>query len=847
MKFKISKDGRFGKIKWVKTGKKKTKALIACGMVVVLAVGGIYGFGIRKKKNDMTGEAPIMSAQAEKGNLSTTIEGTGTLTNGDSENIEIPVGIQVKKVKVSVGDDVKKGDILATVDSVSLSAELLATQEELDDINSKINDEADNDTIQYVSSSVDGRIKKIYAKKNTEVGTTILENGSLLLISMDGKMAVDLETSVSVKVGEEVTVTLKDNSTVSGTVVKTGDNSCTVTMTDNGTGYKEKVTVKTSSGKTVGTGKLYINKEAKITAASGTVKKILVSENEKVSEGDSLLKLKGDFQTAAYLALVTEKENLEEKLESLLKIAQNNTITAESDGIVTAVYVTDKTESSEESSSANENSGSSETGMTQTSTQISSDIEKGITQANAVKSAQTAPVASGFFLTSAESNSSSGSENQSDNSGVSENQKESQTSAGISVESETSENSTTLQNNTESENSSTSENNQSSTTEETGVTTIDSIGNPGITPPETGKSPVTSISDTTFQGTIVWSPADTLFKEDTAYSASITLTAKKGYRFSSNPSIQIDGASISEVKVNGGTEENTLTFIASFQKTSAAENTSNQENNTNQTQNASKTADGSGGMSGSGGSAGTSSSSKTASSAETSSSASSSDTDSENEELTTAFSIASGENMTVSVNVDELDILSVSLGQTAAMTLDAVENQEFEGKITAIDKTGTSNGGVTKYAVEITVPKEDTMLAGMNASASIIVSEASDVLLIPAVAVEEEGNTSYVYTEKDDSTGELSGKTEVETGTTDGNNIEITSGLSEGDMVYYQMIGTGSSDSQEEKNSRDGEDGMMGGFGGAGGQGGKGIQGGQNNGDSRDGGSFQSRPGGDNQ
>lgn len=885
MKFKISKDGMFDKMKWVRTRKKKTKVLIACGMAVVLAVGGIYGFGIRKQKKAMAGESPVMSAQAEKGNLSTTIEGTGTLANSDSENIKIPVGIKVKKVKVSVGDDVKKGDTLATVDSVSLSAELLATQEELDDINSQINEEADNDTTQYVTSSVDGRVKKIYAKKNTEVGTTILDKGSLILISMDGKMAVNLETSVSVKVGEEVTVILEDNSTVTGTVVKAGDDSCTVTVTDNGTGYKEKVTVRTSSGKTVGTGKLYINKEAKVTAASGTVKKILVSENEKISEGDSLLKLKGDFQTAAYLALETEKENMEEKLESLLKIAQNNTITAESDGIVTAVYVTDSTASGEESGSSNDTTGSSGTGMTQTSTKTSSDTEKGITQTNAVKSTQSASAASGFLLTSAESMSSSGTDNQSGNSDSSENQKKSQTASVASSQSETAEkneassnqtdtgtttagkeNSTTSQNSAASESSTTSENSaasessttsQNSTTVENSVTTLTSVGNAGITPPETGKNPVTSISGTAYQGTVVWSPADSVFQADTSYSANVTLTAKKGYSFSSNPSIQIDGASISGIKVNGDTEKNTLAFTASFQKTSTEENTSNQENNTDQTQNGGKTAGGAGGMSGSGssafggtassGSAGMSGSSGTSSTTGGSgSSDSSSDTASENEELTTAFSLDSGEDMTLSVNVDELDILSVSLGQTAALTLDAVENQEFEGKITGIDKTGTSNGGVTKYAVEITVPKEDTMLAGMNASASIIVSEASDVLLIPAIAVTEEGNTSYVYTEKDDSTGELSGKTKVETGTTDGNNIEITSGLSEGDTVYYKMLGTGSSDSEEEDNLRGGEGGMTGGFGGAGGQGGKSGQGGQNAGGSRDGEPPQGRQGGTN-
>ncbi|MDO4556687.1 MAG: biotin/lipoyl-binding protein, partial [Lachnospiraceae bacterium] len=381
MKLKFKKEAVLDKIKWVKTRKKKTKILIACGLVVVLVAGGVFGFNVYRRNNISAQTTPIMSAQVEKGDLSTTIEGTGTLTNADATDIQIPTGINVKKVKVSVGDEVKKGDVLATVDTTSLSAELLATQDELDDVNSELSAEADNDTTQYVSSTVDGRVKKIYAKKNTDVADTILDKGALILISMDGKMAVDLETSVSVTVGQEVTVTLSDGDTVTGTVVKAGDDSCTVTMTDNGTGYKEEVTVTTASGKTVGSGKLYINKEAKVTATEGTVKKILVSENESVSEGDSLLKLKGDFVSSDYLALETEKENLEEKLELLLKISQNKGITAEEDGIVTAVNVSDSTEATSDSSSSSSSDSTQSSVLTQTSAinQDSSGTETAVT------------------------------------------------------------------------------------------------------------------------------------------------------------------------------------------------------------------------------------------------------------------------------------------------------------------------------------------------------------------------------------------------------------------------------------------------------------------------------------
>lgn len=781
MKLKMRKEELLGKIKWVKTGKKKKKAIIACGLVVVLVAGGIYGFGKKNRRNAMAEEAQILSAQAETGSLSTTIEGTGTLANGDSSDIQIPTGITVKTVNVSVGDEVKEGDVLATTDSVAVSAELLATQEELDSINKQINDEADNDTTQYVTASVDGRVKKIYAKKNTDVGTTIIDKGALMLISMDGKMAVDLETSVSVTVGETVSVLLSDDTTVDGTVVKADDTSCTVTVTDNGTSYHEKVTVYNSSGKTVGSGKLYINKEAKVTAASGTVKKILVSENEKVSQGDSLLKLKGDFQTAEYLELETEKQQLEEKLESLLKIAQNNTITAEGDGIITAVNVT----ASEEAGSTT-NSSSSSTGGSSTSS--------GATPVS-TKSVSTS-AESGLILTSYESGGS-----------------------GVSTQAATQTTEENAQSSTKASEETTEEKKVDNTTAADSLTTFSSIENLGIAAPETGKNPVVSLTGTGYQGNVSWTPADTVFQADTAYSAKVTLTAEKGYAFESKPSVKVEGGTVSDVKVSGDGEGNTLTFTVSFEKTASKassdttqDNKDGQEQST-QAQNESKgsgsnggsgsTPTGSGasisasgsGSAGSGSATGTASGSASAGTTTSSDSSSSSST-TENTEMTTAFSLASGKSMTLSVNVDELDILSVSVGQKAEITLDAIEDQQFEGEITGIDKSGTSNGGVTKYAVEITVSKDDSMLAGMNASASIIVSEAENVLLIPAQAVTEEGNTSYVYTEKDDSSGELSGKTEVETGATDGNQIEITSGLTEGTTVYYQAMGTSSSDSE---------------------------------------------------
>lgn len=176
----------------------------------------------------------------------------------------------------------------------------------------------------------------------------------------------------------------------------------------------------------------------------------------------------------------------------------------------------------------------------------------------------------------------------------------------------------------------------------------------------------------------------------------------------------------------------------------------------------------------------------------------------------TAFTIADGDQMTVTMYVDELDVLSIQEGLQAEITLDAVEDTTYEGTITSVGAQASSSGGVAQYPVNITFDKTEDMLSGMNASVKVILEEADNVLTIPLTAVTEEGNTSYVYTGYDESTGELTGKTEVTLGVSDENTVEVTDGLSEGETIYYQMAG-GSSD---ENNNTSGNGQMPDGMGG---------------------------------
>lgn len=763
-KIKVDKTEK-AKVNGPKKKKWKIKAVVAVGLVVVIAVGGVFAFRSKGKKAQAS-RSRVMESKVQKGNLSQTVEGTGTLSNADSTDLKIPTGLKIKKIKVSEGDEVKKGDTLATVDQTSLLATLAETQSELDDINSQLGDEADSDTSKYVEASVSGRVKKIYASKNTAAADTVLEKGALMLLSLDGKMAVKMDISVSLTVGQEVKVTLSSGSSVTGTVTKSDDESCTITVTDKGTKYDDSVTAYTSSGTKIGTGKLYINKEAKVTATSGTVSSILVSENEYVSEGDNLLKLKGDFQSEEYLSLESEKEDLEEKLASLLKIAKNNTITADSAGIITAINISEDTssgsssdsdstsDSGNTSSSSGSGTGSSSSGNSSAkATGTSANISTGTSKTVKDTVVSNANVSGAIRVTSLSTT----------NQSVKKTAFQSVSKTNVQSTSED----TVSVNATDTENADATTENSSETTTETKNETTTTTAKSETTESNSGSSSTTNAKSST--------TISSESKNKTGSGSSNTDGSKKNQNTGSG---------------NGTNNQNSS-------DTSGASGAMN---------GAGKSGNGASGTAGTMAGSGAGSSASTGTSSDSSSSSStSSDV---NTELTSAFSIASGDEMTISVNVDEMDILSIETGQKATITFDAIENKEYEGEITSIDKNGTTSNGTTKYPVEITVTKEDSMMSGMNASVTITTSKVDDALLVPAAAVTEEGNASYVYTEKDSKTGELSGKTEVQTGDTDGTNIVITSGLSEGDTVYYSMAGDSSdgnstNDDQNNQNEQD--------------------------------------------
>lgn len=142
--------------------------------------------------------------------------------------------------------------------------------------------------------------------------------------------------------------------------------------------------------------------------------------------------------------------------------------------------------------------------------------------------------------------------------------------------------------------------------------------------------------------------------------------------------------------------------------------------------------------------------------------------------------------MSVTVNVDESNILALEPGQTAQVTISSISDDAFSGTVTEINKTANSASGVTRYSAVVTLDKTPEMLQGMSARVVVRISGVDNAVIIPVEALHQTSSTSYVYTSFNEETQEFGDMVNVEVGITNSSYAEILSGLKEGDTVYYK-------------------------------------------------------------
>ena len=146
----------------------------------------------------------------------------------------------------------------------------------------------------------------------------------------------------------------------------------------------------------------------------------------------------------------------------------------------------------------------------------------------------------------------------------------------------------------------------------------------------------------------------------------------------------------------------------------------------------------------------------------------------------------------MTINVDELQVSSLKVGQTVQVTADAVKDKTYEGLVTRVSMKGDTSGGTTTYPVTVRIDETDGLRPGMNANAEIVVAQAKNALTVPNAAIVR-GNYVLVRQDSpsavnaDDSMSAPEGYVyvQVKTGVSDDNYTQVTSGLSESDTIAY--------------------------------------------------------------
>lgn len=156
-------------------------------------------------------------------------------------------------------------------------------------------------------------------------------------------------------------------------------------------------------------------------------------------------------------------------------------------------------------------------------------------------------------------------------------------------------------------------------------------------------------------------------------------------------------------------------------------------------------------------------------------------------EGTTVATIADMKNLIFDGNIDETEVGSLSEGNPMLITIGALKDYSLDATLEYISPKATENNGANQFEIKaaVEVPDGTMIRSGYSANAKIVLERADSVVVIQESALEFSSDSCFVYLKKGENLYE---RTAVTTGLSDGINIEIRSGLKEGDVVRGTRI-----------------------------------------------------------
>lgn len=798
-----------------KTKKKNVRRYILWGVLAVVVAGLAMLPALARQQDAQDGPvASVLEATVKEGSVQATIRGGGTLEAGDGEDIELPPDVKITEFLVKNGQEVKKGDPVAKIDKVSALTAVTEIRTSMAAVEKQMETFSDEKSASTVTAPAGGRVKAIYANPGDSVSAVLVEHGALALLSLDGRMCVTLTVSSQLIPGDSINVTLDSGKTVTGRVESNLNGELTVTIADNGYAVGDTVTLEG-----LGSGSLEIHNPWLATAFNGTVSQVNIRLEQTVSSGGSLFTLKDTDYTAQRELLAETHRDYEELLQKLLTWQDTGVITAPCDGLVSGID-TDSTHllaaEDEELTASLLNADGGDfrlvflSQVTQTCTGddkcplkgTDSGHQDGCPKACKHATSEGVCTASEHFAdcimacTHAENPEdcpATGAHHTDCIKACIETNQEGKCPATKyhydgciekCTESAVSGECPAHIHKKGCIESCISADTAGKCT--AGHHKADCIESCIVSKSADDPCPATKHKDgcyfqnATYTGQVfkvvsVGSGVLVGYWDSTVYDVVKTASGwarKDRQPFSTNNCVQAD----------------TISASGSYQAGDTLLSVTVTKDGESQSLGLVKISSGSqmpgfdlsglmgmmGGYSMGGyGSTGSGSSTQLYSL--------------DGDVLLTVTPL---DTMTVTIAVDEKDIASVKTGMTAQLTMNALPDETFEGQVTRVSQTGSGNGGSSKFDVEITLSRESDMLPGMSTTAQLTLYEKMDVLTLPVAALRDEGGKTLVYTGKDKKTGEPANPVEVTTGLSDGENVEILSGIDSGTTVYYSYYDT---------------------------------------------------------
>ena len=319
-----------------KRNRRIRRIVIVLAVVTLLLVYAVNTLQKRVRETVAAQTDAIKSSVVTIGTVSTTVSGSGTIRDMDTEEISVPAGVKITEVLVESGDKVLSGDVLATVENADVLNALADVQKQIDAKDAEMENAASEAVDEILRAKVSGRIKKIYAQPGDGVAACMVRNGALAVISQDGYMALEIENS-SLKTGDTVSLLRADGSSLTGEVDHIYSGKAVILTNDRLPEVEEELTVKNSAGEILGHAAVYIHSPVRVTGYTGTVDYLSVKENDNVWEGASIFRLRDTKTPARYDSIVKEREELEKTLLALLTIYRDGALCAPFDGTVLTV------------------------------------------------------------------------------------------------------------------------------------------------------------------------------------------------------------------------------------------------------------------------------------------------------------------------------------------------------------------------------------------------------------------------------------------------------------------------------------------------------------------------------